>query len=152
VDFGDQIERYFDAFERDAIHIILYDDFVADPTGCYKKLCGFLGIDTGQEPVFEAVNSNKVIRFAWLRDLMKDNPRAMSVAWRMLLPSAALRKAARDTATRMNMVTKPRTPIAPEVRSRLLSELASSVDKLERLLGRDLGHWRPPSQAADIPK
>jgi hypothetical protein len=142
VNFGDQVERYFDAFGRDAVHIILYDDFVADLMGCYKRLCAFLEIDTNRQPVFEAVNSNKVIRFPWLRDMMKDNPKALSFAWRILLPTAGLRKAARDTAKRMNMVTKPRTPIAPDVRSQLVSELSPSVAKLEQLLDRDLHHWR----------
>jgi hypothetical protein len=145
VSFADQVERYFEAFGRAPIHIILHEDLCADLPGCFRNLCAFLGIDTSHEPVFDAVNANKVVRFPWLRDALAERPRALSLAGRMLLPSASLRRRLRDAIKSMNRVTQRRIPIPPEVRSRVLNELGPSIEKLEQLLDRDLGSWRSAS-------
>lgn len=142
VSFADQVERYFDVFGREEVHVIFYDDLSTDLPGTYQKLCAFLGIDGSFQPVFETVNSNKVIRFGWLRDILKQKPPALSAVGRLLLPSAALRQSFRNAATRINMVNQPRTPIAPEIRTQLATELTPSIEKLEQLLGHDLGRWR----------
>ncbi len=142
VNFADQVKRYFDVFGREAIHVVFYEDLSTDLLGSYQKLCAFLEIDTSFQPVFETVNSNKVIRFGWLRDMLKHKPPALSAVGRILLPTAALRKSFRNAAMQLNMVTQPRAPVAQEIRSQLATELTPSIEKLEQLLGRDLERWR----------
>jgi hypothetical protein len=156
VGFADQVQRYFDTFPRAQVHVILYEDLLNDLPGCYEKTCKFLGIDTANKPGFQAVNSNKVIRYRWLRDILKSKPRILTVAGRLLVPSSSIRKSLRNAAAEMNMVTKPRVPMDPDVRSRLLRELDPSIAKLEQLLGRDLGAWRndvsPRNPSATAPR
>jgi hypothetical protein len=145
--FADQVERYFDAFGRDRTHIIIYEDFVADMPRCFKGLCTFLDIDATLKATFAPVNSNKVVPFPWLRELLKDPPPVLSVAGRILLPSPSLRNSIRKTVKTLNRVTKPRTPVSRDMRSELLQGLAPSIEKLESLLDYDLSVWRGSSVA-----
>jgi hypothetical protein len=145
--FADQVERYLDAFGRNRVHIILYEEFVADMPGCFKGLCTFLGIDATLKATFNPVNSNKVVLFPWLREFLKDPPPALSVAGRILFPSTSIRNSIRKTVKTLNRVTTTRTPISRETRSELMQELAPSIDKLESLLDYDLSVWRGSSVA-----
>jgi hypothetical protein len=141
VKFADQVERYLGAFGRSRVQVILYEDFVADLPGCYRALCSFLEIDATRQPNFSPVNSNKVVRFPALRAMLKDTPSALSLAGRIILPSAHLRRSLRKKLKGINMVTKPRSPIDPETRSRLLCDLAPSIDELGGIIDRDLRAW-----------
>jgi hypothetical protein len=146
--FADQVERYFDAFGRNRTHIIIYEDLVADMCGCYRGLCSFLEIDATHNPTFDRVNSNKVVRLPWLRELFATPPQALSLAGRLVLPNASLRKSLKSTVRRINMVAKPRAALAVGVREQLMQDLTPSIAKLERLLDRDLGVWRGQTTAS----
>ena len=142
VNFADQLDRYFDTFGRESVHVILHEEIVRDLPGCYRRLCRFLEIDPTHQPVFDAVNTNKVIRFPWLRDVMRTRPAFLTALVKALLPSARLRKKFRGAAKKINALTQARPPLAPELRARLVDELSPSVIRLEALLGRDLSAWR----------
>lgn len=57
--FTEQIQRYLDVFDRSQIHLTIYDDFVKDTAGTYRKVLEFLGVDANFTTDFEIVNSNK---------------------------------------------------------------------------------------------
>jgi hypothetical protein len=59
VSFSEQIQRYLDVFERSQIHFTIYDDFVKDTAGTYRKVLDFLGVEPNFTTNFEVVNSNK---------------------------------------------------------------------------------------------
>jgi hypothetical protein len=142
VRFGDQVARYLAAFDREQVHILIYEDFVADISSSYKALCGFLEIDTTREPVFEKVNVNKVVRFPWLRDILHTKPKALSWLGRTLVPSEAWRESIRRGIFTLNMASASRTPVDPAFRAQLRAELAPSIERLEELIQLDLSHWR----------
>lgn len=54
--YHEQIERYFDCFGRESIHIINYDQLKSHPEQVMKNLCAFLGIDSGYS--FKIQNKN----------------------------------------------------------------------------------------------
>ncbi|MFB2878518.1 sulfotransferase family protein [Floridanema aerugineum] len=59
VSFSEQIQRYLDVFDQSQIHVTIYDDFVKDTAGTYRKVLEFLGVDANFVTDFEVVNSNK---------------------------------------------------------------------------------------------
>jgi hypothetical protein len=142
VDFADQVQRYLDVFGPEQVHILLYDDFVADLSKTYKEVCSFLGIDASREPVFEKVNANKVVRYPWLRDLVHTKPKLLSVIGRALVPRESWRTAIRNAIFHLNMTNASRVPVSPEFRDRMRTELAPSIERLGHLINRDLRHWR----------
>ena len=51
--------RYFEAFGRDRVHVIIYDDFRDQTLRTYAGTLAFLGVDAGFEPQIEVVNANR---------------------------------------------------------------------------------------------
>lgn len=72
--FSQQLERYFDVFGREKVHVILYDDLRADTPLVYRRMLEFLGVDPVFTPSFEVHNCNKRMRFTLLQDLVYRPP------------------------------------------------------------------------------
>src|SRR5260370_5319469 len=45
--YTEQVRRYFDVFGRERVHIIVYDDFAADPAAAYRDTLEFLDLGPG---------------------------------------------------------------------------------------------------------
>lgn len=140
--FATHVERWIDAYGRDRVHVIFQDDLAADPATTYRRTLEFLDVDPDFQPQFRVVNPHKLVRSRWLQRLATS---------RLLLPERASRldpfvRIIRRGLTRLNMRPQPRPPIPAELERRLRTELAPDVERLERLLGRDLFAWRrsPP--------
>lgn len=56
--YAPQVSRYLDAFGRERVHVILYDDLERDPARVFRRTCMFLGVDPSFAPEFRVVNSN----------------------------------------------------------------------------------------------
>jgi hypothetical protein len=59
---------------------------------------------------------------------------------RRVTPPAA-REFAWSSIKRLNTRVKPRPPMRPETRQRLLDEFRPEIDRLSEILGRDLSSW-----------
>jgi len=60
-----QLRRYFDNFDKDNIHIIIYDDIKHKPEEVIKNLYSFLGVDANfiPESLCKKVNSSRKARY-----------------------------------------------------------------------------------------
>lgn len=140
--YSTQLERYFERFGRDRVQVIVFDDFAADPARVYREALEFLGVDPDFAPDFEVHNAASPARDSWLRRLWKTGNWRYRV--RAMLPRAAyqaLRRKRRGTQARA-AARQPRAPLDPAVRARLVDRFAGEIDRLERLLDRDLSAWR----------
>lgn len=143
--FSGQIERYRAVFPPEQIHIMLLDDLAADAEAAWAGVCAFLRIPAGGVSRFGAVNVNKglhVPRLAWAEALLR----------RVVVPRLGLdrfperlkevgKKVLRGLE-RVNTYHEPRPPMDPALRSTLLAEFEPEIAALEKILDRDLGHWR----------
>ena len=145
--FSDQVQRYYDAFGRDRVKIVLADDFKKDPPGVYRDVLKYLGVAT-DFPGFEAAltsdnwtanvnksaRSRKVVRFLKI-PINQSVRRGLSPepvpGWRTVL--RAIRRA--------NIQYTERPPMAPETRKRLTVEFTPEIERLSRLIDRDLSAW-----------
>jgi hypothetical protein len=139
--FGEQVERYQEVFAPERIRVILYEDFRAHTAKVYREVCAFLGIDPDCEPEFAVVNANKSARSRRVSELLWAAPAPLRRIVRVLLPSASVRETLARSLRRLNTREAPRSPIDPDLRRRLEAEFAPDVERLGRLLGRDLAHW-----------
>jgi hypothetical protein len=154
--FSEQVRRYFDVFGRENVHVVVYDDFAVDVAGTYRRALDFLGVNSTRiETEFEPVNANKFVKSSALRNMVSDPiVRSAVLAIRPLLPrpvfsvmqnlDARLRK--------FNSRDGVRPVMNPELRERLQMEFAPEVERISKLLGRDLTHWsrggnKPPKEA-----
>jgi hypothetical protein len=146
--YADQVQRYFETFGRDRVHVILYDHFAEDTMAAYCETLEFLGVDSSRvETEFEVINGNRTVKSSFLNSVINDGlVRIASLALRPLLSRkvfVALRRI-REQVMKSNLHFEQRPPLAPETRARLNQEFAPDIERLGRLLNRDLSHWCEP--------
>lgn len=144
VDYAPQLERYFDQFGREQVHVVLYEDFAANPSAAYEGCRAFLGLAEQAGGDFGVVNGSRAVRSLRLQFLLRRPPKWLQNSARMLVPRAVRQGLVRQ-AIRLNNPVAPRSPIPDDLRRRLVEELGPLVERLESLLGRDLSHWRSDS-------
>lgn len=139
--YSDQLERYFAEFDRDKVHVIIFDDFRSETPNVYAETLQFLGVDSRFQPEFSTINENRRIRNGLLRALWTNRPNFVQ---QMLLDRVSPSRPRRliiGALQRMYRRPAPRTPMDPDFRRRLQEEFTPEVDRLGNLLGRDLTHW-----------
>lgn len=136
--FSEQIQRYFDAFGEERVHVIVFDDFAKAPGIAYENVLSFLGLRSDKRSNFEIINKNKRVRFPALQNWLM-------YPYKLLRPigyvSPALWREVRGIARRLNYVYESRPPIEAGFRQRLAMEYAPEVRNLEMLLGVSLDRW-----------
>ncbi|MBN1270987.1 MAG: sulfotransferase [Candidatus Aminicenantes bacterium] len=133
------LRRYYDRFQKEQIKVYLLDDLKNNPKGFMTDIFHFLGVDMSFEP-----DLSKKYQVEKL-------PGGLFGRWMFSLYSSPLKNFAgsclpakfRD-GFRLKMEQKffKRAPaLDPGVRRRLVSIFRDDIEKLEKLLNRDLSHW-----------
>ena len=138
--FGEQLERYFDTFGADRVHVIVFDDFIADPAAEYHKVVRFLGIDDSFEPEFGVVNAGAARRSQRIQRLLLSKPVVRTA--QLVIPRRA-RPLIGRTWDRINSRSEKREPLDPQVAAQLRAELLPDIVKTGELIGRDLASLWP---------
>jgi hypothetical protein len=137
--YAEQVERYVDRFGWEQVHVVVFDDFRADPPAAYRGVVEFLGLAPIHLAEGSVVNASTRRRSELLQ-------RAILTPWvirlgRRLVP-AALRPRVGPLMDRLNAAPERRSPLDPALRARLVDELRPDVRRLGAFLGRDLeGLW-----------
>ena len=133
-DYVPQVRRYLDIFGRDAVHVILFDEFKADPEGAYHRTLQFLGLDVKfRPPSFWIVNANRILRNDWLRRFL--NRPAVKQAVRAAIPNYPLRQQlAKRFSSGLIIKERRRVAMDPQLEKHLRRELRPQIDDLSRLL------------------
>lgn len=143
--YTEQVQRYFDVFGRERVHVIIYDDLVADVRATYGGTLAFLGVDSTRiETDFRVINGNKAIKNPALRALLNDplvRSTTVAIARRLPRPIFTALHDAERKLWKLNSRSEERPPLAPKVRAGLKQEFAPEVERLSELLGRDLTQW-----------
>jgi hypothetical protein len=156
VRFAEQLERYLDVFGADRVHVIVFDDFRDDTAATYRAVLEFLGVDPTFRPNFTVRNPNKQVRFPRLQRLVYQPPGPLL----RLVPRLRrfpLVHRLRAAVLRANSAAARREAMDPGLRRRLTAEMAPDIDRLGRLIGRDLSAWsadaasEPPTLSPPAP-
>ena len=140
--YAEQLQRYFDRFGRDRVHVILLDDLKRDPAGTYARTLRFLGVDADFRADFRVHNvagpaPDSLLYRAWKASTLRYRIRS---AVPQRLYSTIREQRRRRLQRRAGHRSCDR--LEPELRRRLQSDFAGEIDRLERLLDRDLAGWR----------
>jgi hypothetical protein len=139
VHFTEQLERYFEVFGRDRVHVMLTDDMQRDGAAVVRGALEFLGVDPSLAAPPPRSNENRRVRSPWLQRLI--------FAPKLLLPLAPflrrfpLVRAVRTKMLDINSEAKPRPPMDPALRAQLIDEFTPEIERLGGLIGRDLSAW-----------
>lgn len=137
-DFAPHLERFYGVFGRERVHVIVYDDFRADPGGVLRNVLRFLDLDDSFAPTLAVVNRARTARSMrlqrlfysprFLNALARLGPRGYHYVWRALM--------------RANIRYETRPPMSTDIDRMLTDELVQAVTRLEALLGRSLPSWK----------
>lgn len=138
--YTDQVRRYFDVFGSENVHVIIYDDFKGNVASTYRECLRFLGVTEDFLPEFKAINPNKRVRSNALRNLLQNPPQIVKSFGRLFVSGPVHQKLIKNL-TSFNRKYESRPPMDSGLRSKLQVEFAPEVERLSRLVKRDLTHW-----------
>lgn len=134
--YHEQLQRYYDVFDRDQLKVVLLDDLRKNPLETMRQLFAFLQVDTNFQPDLSArhntagIAKNKVIG-GWLNRLQRSS--AVNRVIKVLVPYKLREKLKRSIYT---------TPPMPEKAKETLYEVfQDDVTRLQTLINRDLSDW-----------
>jgi hypothetical protein len=145
-DYPPQVRRYFDLFGRDNVLVLLFDDFVRDTAGAYRRTLEFLGVDPTFVADLRVVNPAKPVSMGLTRFLAR-RP-ALRKAIHTVVPPG-VQQGAMNVLSKLSGAVKRPAKIPADVRARLLPRMAPSIRALAELLGHDLSRWLSGHGAMD---
>ncbi len=143
VHYVEQLRRFEDAFPREQLLVLIYDDFRSDNDATVRRVLRFLGVD--EDARIEAREANRSVALR--------SPRLDRLVRRAYGPSGAGSRAARNAvralaperlrtrflpALRRRLVYREQEPFDPELEARLRERFSGEVHALSEYLGRDL--------------
>jgi hypothetical protein len=138
--YGEQLERYFALFGRDQVHVVLFDDFLADTPGTYRLVLDFLNVDPAFVPTFRVINASVGRRSQRVHQLLLAPP---VVRFARAVVPLSLRPRVGLLWDRISSRPERRAPLDPAVAASLRAELLPDIEQTGALIGRDLAAlWR----------
>jgi len=140
-DYPDQIQRFFETFPREQIHIIIFEDLKQDSLAVTREVYRFLGVDEAFEPDLTPANvtAEKNIRNVKLRKFIETTAWARKLISMLPRPIRRMMGGAVAKATKGNVDTKAKMPAG--LRLKLLTAYRPKIDRLSAMLDRDLSYW-----------
>lgn len=151
---GKHVEHFFEVIGRERCHVVVFDDLKRDPAAVHRGLLDFLGLEQVPFPALEPQRESQGFKIGWLQRLLKRPPVARTVLAGEIFrrrvspvparePSFVARKvlAMRKALLRWNRAPAPALHVPPALAAEIRDLLSDDVDRLGRVIGRDLGHW-----------
>jgi Sulfotransferase domain len=139
---GEQVARMVELVPPDQLLVILFDDLSRNAETVYRTVLDFLRLRADGRQDFAISNSRKIHAWPALSHLIVKPPRELQLA-KQVARRAFPRFAKMAGRVVHKLLQRPTqgVAIAPELRRRLAIELRPDVERLARLLDRDLSVW-----------
>lgn len=121
-----KVKRFVDAFGFARVHVVVFDDFVADTAASYREVLTFLDVDPDFEAELDLEKAEKKIR-----------PMVME---QMRHARKEIKQMLRNKMGNQHK-SPARTPVRPEFRSQLMDHFIEDIEKTAQLTGKDLSRW-----------
>jgi hypothetical protein len=143
--YAEQLERWYAAFGRARVHVVVFDDFAADTPGAFRRVLEFLEIDPFYQPASFAPRNVSHRQRPLVRRLVDSGPGtwlSTDVLGRVIGENARSRLALRFRQSRLNRRLVPRPDVPAIVQRQIEDALRPDVERLSMLLERDMvGLW-----------
>ncbi len=136
---GDQVERFMSVAPKENIKIILFEDFVSDVQKYYNEVLSFLDLPSDHRSDFPKLNESKVPKWGLLHF-----PILTFVKFERFLVSEFGIVDKHDLGRKLlvlNSKQQRRKEISKEFKLELINFFREDINKLSKLLNRDLNHW-----------
>jgi hypothetical protein len=152
--YAEHLERWLSRFDRDQMHVLLYDDIQARPAAAVQSLYDFLGVDPSVRPPQLATNDKSVRRgtsprnsvferlYTGLYDGLTQYVYHPVKRWVGPARAERLKNALQVRETMEALLREDGYPdMDSDTRMRLRDHFADDIARLEDLTDRDLSHW-----------
>jgi hypothetical protein len=141
VSYAEQVRRYFEVFGRDRVHVLLFDDLLADTETAFGRILEFLDLDPRVPIKFQVHNraDSKDLRNLRIRRELKRHPWVAN--WVARVPTDFRRPISELVAALTGSKLKREKAPDQALRSRYRKLFKPQIEDLGRLIGRDLSHW-----------
>ena len=137
--YAPQMRRVLQHVPEKQLHVIIYEEFFADPRSHYARLLDFLQLEPDTRATFPIVNAGKGSRSRHLERLLRKPPQWLKALYTPMRPLFARAGFAPGEALwRLNVVPRQRAPLRAAFRAELERYFADDIAELESLLGRQL--------------
>lgn len=133
--YVEQVERFLEYFDREAMHFCLLEDLKQDPGSVLNNVCSFLGLDRGQLDLGahdrrkNVTRAPRSIRARYLRERLEDIPLLGSLFFRL---EHAFNRRRRPGYPQMDS----------ELRARLKRHFEPYNQRLEERVDLDVSAWQ----------
>ncbi len=141
--YADHLRRFYDRFSREQILVLLYEDIMTAPVHVFNRILAHVGLpDDATSVSAERQNDSAapLLPFA-MRGALKPFKKAVTPLRGNPLFESVRKLFARE-------VTYP--PLDDKARAFLDDYYHEDIGALEKLIGRDLDHWRRSREAVDV--
>lgn len=145
--YADRLEAWRRAMPEAPLLVLLTEEIRADAAGAFRRVSAHLGVseDFVPEAVDETVNAARRLRSAGLERALVWGARTLSRAGAGGLREAIRRTGVPQAVQRLNRGPEVETGVAPGTRAAMAAYYREDVERLSRLLDRDLSHWLAPA-------
>jgi hypothetical protein len=140
---GFQIERLLDIFPFQNVKIIVFDDFISQPRKSYFDIFNFLSVPhVNNIDYFLKANPNRNNRMNWIRNIVHPLPKPIKNLANFTKKTMGIRSFGFiKLIDKLNSKKISRGPINQTFRLVLVDQFKDDIEKLEKILNRDLSHW-----------
>jgi hypothetical protein len=139
--FSEHLKRWKQDW-GDQLRVYLFQDLAERPDDMYAEICEWLEVDARFVPDFERHNQRKQIRSAGLQALIDRPDPKLKRLVRKVIPSKRIRHEIISKAKEANQSTRAQEQgLSLENQMSLSTILSEEIERVEKLLGRDLSHW-----------
>jgi len=146
--FGKYVEQMYQLVGPEKCMVIIFDDLKNNMLDVYKNVLSFINLDYDGQTEFPQRMMSKTYKFHWLSRLLWHPPKRVEQAVRKLeKPPTGVKdqftiKWVINKIKQFNVIKKPLPPLEPQMRALLQESFSNDIDKLGKLLHRDLSHWK----------
>jgi hypothetical protein len=134
--YAQQLERYFEAFPREQIHVLLIDDFKPSPLRAVQDVYRFVHVDPAFAPDFDTPHAPGGMPASTMLEGFFTSGAIVSA----VKPWVPLRAANWIRRLRTRNMRKPPT-LPPALKQELTAHFRDDIAKTSQLIGRSLAHW-----------
>lgn len=138
---GEHVERAIATVGREKLLVLFLEDLSRDTRATYKKALGFLSVDDDGRDFFSRLNESKSVENHFL-------VRVVSIA-RMVRRAIKLPNISENLAVRLGglgVKTMDKPVMSKEVFELLRGTFQADIEKLAKVINRDLTHWLSDKQ------
>ena len=134
--YSQQLQRYYDLFDKNRIRVYLNEEMKQDAPGLLKDVFGFLEVDDSFLPDTSVTYNEGGVPKRKLLNALLTRPSIIKRLLRPLMPAAAMK-----FYTRLKHSNLDKPPLDEEVRARLAALYRDDVLRLQDMIGKDLSAW-----------